>query len=122
MPTLGFHVPDDSPLAKAIKDRVAKDKAGTPSAWLRTVVEQAVKQGGAPLVTDPNVLVELTRQLMGPLDANLMEAAMKGKNQPEELRGALRKLAGLEFPSAQELAEMKSRLDQLEKLRRNKGR
>lgn len=46
MPTLGFHLPDDSPLLDAVKHRADTDHDGKVSAYVRAAVERDLKHYG----------------------------------------------------------------------------
>jgi hypothetical protein len=43
MPTLGFHVPDDSPLVKKVQERANTDHDGKVSAYVRKLVERDIE-------------------------------------------------------------------------------
>jgi len=90
MPTLGFHVPEDSSLAKAVRARVSAEKHPSVSAYVRSVVERDVSGGGPSDAMSPTVLVDLTRRLLGELDAEAMAIVMSGRDQRRELQRALR--------------------------------
>lgn len=90
MPTLGFHVPDDSPLKRELIERAKKGGHASVSAYVRDVVERELSGGGPHDPASPEILVELARRLLGDIDAEDMDALMKGRDQRRELKWLLK--------------------------------
>jgi hypothetical protein len=93
MPTLGFHVPDDSPLAKAVRQRAEEEKAASVSAYVRRLVERDIEGGGPADAMSPTVLVDLAKRLCGELTAESIAKAMAGADQRRELQRMLTDVA-----------------------------
>lgn len=106
MPTLGFHVPDDSPLIDQVKRRAKIRHAGKVSAYVRDLVQNdlLVSTGLTQRTTQPDamaadVLVHLTEELLGKLDAKIVEENIREQDQPRLLKEILREWIGqFEFP------------------------
>jgi hypothetical protein len=95
MPTLGFHVPDSSPLAKKVKARADAAHDGKVSSYVRQLVERDLSgEQATPEATGENILVELAERLR-PDSAKMLGEwiASQGLNQPRLLGKLLDALA-----------------------------
>lgn len=89
MPTLGFHVAEDSELKKQVLRRVADTKNPSTSAYVRKLVIADLNGGAPPNAMAETILVDLTRDLLGKIDAEEMTRVTSGLDQRRELRGLL---------------------------------
>jgi hypothetical protein len=72
MPTLGFHVPDDSPIIEQVKRKADRKHDGKVSAYVRNLVEQDLLNDSGQTETNalsPTVIDELAKRLCGELVA-----------------------------------------------------
>jgi hypothetical protein len=97
MPTYAFHVPDDWEFASEVERRSAAAHDGKSSAYFRAAIERDIRGGGPADALSPTVLVDLTRRLLGELDAEEMARAMEGKDQRQKLRRMLERVLSEEF-------------------------
>lgn len=68
MASFGIYVPDGSELLEKIQKRAAEAHDNKVSAYARAVIERDLA-GGTPDSMAPTVLVDLTRELLGPRGA-----------------------------------------------------
>lgn len=91
MPTLSAHVPDDWEFRADFDMLVEREYRGKPGPYIRELIEHDItsKSRRGDLI-QPDVIVELTRRLMGELDAEEMQAIMATHDQRKILRTLLR--------------------------------
>jgi hypothetical protein len=89
VPTLGFHVADDSELKKQVSERARQEKFASVSAYVRNVVKRDLARSGPYDAMAPTILVDLTTDLLGKLDAEEMDRATNGLDQRKELKEML---------------------------------
>jgi hypothetical protein len=97
--TLGLHIGDteeDAELEKYVRAQAETRFSKKISAYLRhaVLVERAAGRSDA---MSPDVLVELTRRLLGEMDAQQMARALEGKDQRLKLRRVLERMLHEEF-------------------------
>lgn len=97
MPTLGFHVPDDSPLIDQVKKRAKERHAGKVSAYVGDVVKADLlratgltERSHTPDAMADDILVHLTEELLGKLDGQVMYHVVEHQDQRVVLRDILK--------------------------------
>ncbi len=87
MPTLGYHVPTEE-LADEVKKR-AKAAGKKPSLFVWEIVKAVLDHNGPSDAMSPCILVDLTRDLCGKVNAKKIEKLLAGKDQPSELKALI---------------------------------
>jgi hypothetical protein len=90
MPTLGFHVPDESDLLKKIKQKAKANHSNKVSEYVRFAVERDLSNDTlTPNALSPTILTDLAARLLGELDTQDLARILGDYSQPRALQNLL---------------------------------